>query len=96
MIHNIHFRAAFEYAKAFQNGGEEAKVKNKEKDDKESGEGATKVKTKVEKTLHYDEFQIFFLGLRQYLTICQVGIKENINVVLSTVIRGSKRAFRFL
>ena len=69
----IVLRAAFEYAKVFHNGGEEAEVKIKEKDEKESVGGTTLVKAKVEKTLHYDEFKVFFGGLRQYLMICQVN-----------------------
>ena len=55
-------RVAFNYTKVYYNGGEE-------QDENNSG---SVLVSKVNKTLTYDEFRIFFFALRQYFMYCQV------------------------
>ena len=55
-------RVAFNYTKVYYNNGEE-------QDENNSG---SVLVSKVNKTLTYEEFRIFFFALRQYFMYCQV------------------------
>ena len=72
-ISPIKCRAAFKYAKIFS-GEEELETKENPEAAKPEASGAI-VKSKVEATLNFDEFRIFFFAMRQYLIYCQVGGK---------------------
>ena len=76
MINSIKCRAAFKYAKIFS-GEEELGANEKPEAAKQEAPG-TIVKSKVEPTLNFEEFRIFFFAMRQYLIYCQVCILKEI------------------
>lgn len=65
-------RAAFKYAKIFS--GEEELGANENSEAVKQEAPGTIVKSKVEPTLNFEEFRIFFFAMRQYLIYCQVFI----------------------
>ena len=65
-------RAAFKYAKIFS-GEEELEAKENVETVKQEAPGSI-VKSKVEPTLNFEEFRIFFFAMRQYLIYCQVCV----------------------
>ena len=76
MISASQSRAAFKYAKIFS-GEEELGANEKPEAAKQEAPG-TIVKSKVEPTLNFEEFRIFFFAMRQYLIYCQVCILKEI------------------
>ena len=72
LLSDINFRAAFNYAKVFS-GEEDLESKmNTEAPKIEAPSAKTISKSKVEQTLSFEEFRIFFFAMRQYLMYCQV------------------------
>lgn len=72
MISASKSRAAFKYAKIFSGEAELGANENPEGGKQEAP--GTIVKIKVEPTLNFEEFRIFFFAMRQYLIYCQVLI----------------------